>query len=213
MSHITTGHALPRRTFLRGLGTAVALPFLEAMTPAFAVAATPITRVAFLYTANGVIMHDWTPQQEGASFAFTKTLQPVASFRDQVLVVSGLAHRNGEALGDGPGDHARAGASWLTGVHPKKTRGADIQNGMSVDQIDTPALVVDLAAYERNLARMAERLEGRGIRIRPHAKTHKSPVIAGHQMATPRSAARSDLRMTVRPPTFTDRSSPRSIIL
>jgi len=135
MSHITTGHALPRRTFLRGLGTAVALPFLEAMTPAFAVAATPITRVAFLYTANGVIMHDWTPQQEGASFAFTKTLQPVASFRDQVLVVSGLAHRNGEALGDGPGDHARAGASWLTGVHPKKTRGADIQNGMSVDQM------------------------------------------------------------------------------
>ena len=135
MSHITTGHALPRRTFLRGMGTAVALPFLDAMTPAFAAAATPITRVAFLYTANGVIMQDWTPQQKGAGFAFTKTLQPVAPFRDQVLVVSGLAHRNGEALGDGPGDHARAGASWLTGVHPKKTRGADIQNGMSVDQM------------------------------------------------------------------------------
>ncbi len=135
MSHITTGHALPRRTFLRGMGTTVALPFLDAMTPSFAAAATPITRVAFLYTANGVIMQDWTPQQEGAGFTFTKTLQPVASFRDQVLVVSGLAHRNGEALGDGPGDHARAGASWLTGVHPKKTRGADIQNGMSVDQM------------------------------------------------------------------------------
>ena len=135
MSQITTGRALPRRTFLRGMGTAVALPFLEAMTPAFAAAATPITRVAFLYTANGVIMQDWTPQQEGAGFALSKTLQPVAPFRDQLLVVSGLAHRNGEALGDGPGDHARAGASWLTGVHPKKTRGADIQNGISVDQM------------------------------------------------------------------------------
>ncbi len=130
-----TGHALPRRTFLRGMGTAVALPFLDAMTPAFAAPATPITRVAFVYTANGVIMSDWTPRHEGARFAFTKTLQPLEPFRDQLLVLSGLAHRNGEALGDGPGDHARAGASWLTGVHPKKTRGADIRNGMSVDQM------------------------------------------------------------------------------
>ncbi|HIE92670.1 MAG TPA: hypothetical protein EYQ83_07325, partial [Acidobacteria bacterium] len=70
-----TGHALPRRTFLRGMGTAVALPFLDAMTPAFAAPATPITRVAFVYTANGVIMSDWTPRHEGARFAFTKTLQ------------------------------------------------------------------------------------------------------------------------------------------
>ncbi len=135
MSQMTTGRALPRRTFLRGMGTAVALPFLDAMTPAFAAASTPITRVAFVYTANGVIMQDWTPAQDGVGFAFTKTLQPVAPFRDQLLVVSGLAHRNGEALGDGPGDHARAGASWLTGVHPKKTQGADIRNGMSVDQM------------------------------------------------------------------------------
>ena len=130
-----TGRALPRRTFLRGMGTAVALPFLDAMTPAFAAQSSPITRVAFVYTANGVIMRDWTPEQEGAGFAFSRTLQPVEPFRDQLLVVSGLAHRNGEALGDGPGDHARAGASWLTGAHPKKTRGADIRNGMSVDQM------------------------------------------------------------------------------
>ena len=130
-----TRRALPRRTVLRGMGTAVALPFLDAMTPAFAIATTPITRVAFVYTANGVIMSDWTPQQEGAGFEITKTLQPVESFRDQLLVLTGLAHRNGEALGDGPGDHARAGASWLTGVHPRKTRGADIRNGMSVDQM------------------------------------------------------------------------------
>ena len=129
------GKTLPRRTLLRGMGAAVALPFLDAMTPAFGLASTPITRVAFVYTANGVIMPEWTPVQEGAGFAFTKTLLPVEPFRDQLLVLSGLAHRNGEALGDGPGDHARAGASWLTGVHPKKTEGADIRNGMSVDQM------------------------------------------------------------------------------
>ena len=68
------------------------------------------------------------------------TLTPIESFRDQTLVVSGLAHRNGEALGDGPGDHARAGASWLTGAHPKKTRGADIRNGWSIDQVLAEAI-------------------------------------------------------------------------
>ncbi len=130
-----TRAALPRRMFLRGLGTAVALPFLDAMTPAFAAPPPPIRRVAFVYTANGVIMRDWTPVAEGAGFAFTKTLHPVEAFRDQLLVLTGLTHRNGEALGDGAGDHARAGASWLTGVHPKKTQGADIQNGQSVDQM------------------------------------------------------------------------------
>ena len=130
-----TGTALPRRTFLRGMGATVALPFLDAMTPAFASPSKPVPRVAFVYTANGVIMRDWMPAAEGAGFAFSKTLAPVEPFRDDLLVLTGLAHRNGEALGDGPGDHARAGASWLTGVHPKKTRGADIRNGMSVDQM------------------------------------------------------------------------------
>ncbi|MEE2777796.1 MAG: DUF1552 domain-containing protein [Acidobacteriota bacterium] len=129
------GKALARRTFLRGIGTAVALPFLDAMTPAFAAVSAPITRVAFVYTANGVIMRDWTPAAQGAGFAFPRTLAAVEPFRDQLLVLSGLAHRNGEALGDGPGDHARAGASWLTGQHPYKTQGADIRNGMSVDQM------------------------------------------------------------------------------
>ena len=127
--------SLSRRTFLRGMGASVALPYLDAMTPAFGAAAAPVTRVAFVYTANGVIMKDWTPAETGSGFVFPKTLMPLESFRDQTLVVSGLAHRNGEALGDGPGDHARAGASWLTGAHPKKTRGADIRNGWSIDQV------------------------------------------------------------------------------
>lgn len=150
-----TGKALPRRTFLRGMGATVALPFLDAMTPAFASASTPVTRVAFIYTANGVIMQDWTPVEEGPGFGFSKTLTPVEPFRDDLLVLTGLAHRNGQALGDGPGDHARACASWLTGVHPKKTLGADIRNGMSVDQMlaetigrDTPLPSLELGLQD-----------------------------------------------------------------
>lgn len=130
-----TFKSIPRRTLLRGMGAAVALPFLDSMSPAFSATPKPVTRVAFCYTPNGIIMRDWTPQAEGAAFEYTKTLAPLEQYREKVLVLSGLEHHNGEALGDGPGDHARAGATWLTGVHPKKTEGADIHNGISVDQI------------------------------------------------------------------------------
>jgi Protein of unknown function (DUF1552) len=136
---IITKKSLPRRTFLRGLGTAVALPFLDAMVPALSAlnrsGAKPVLRMAFLYVPNGVIMKDWTPETEGAGFEFTRTLKPVEPFRDRLLVLSGLDQYNGQALGDGPGDHARAGATWLTGVHPKKTQAADILAGTSADQI------------------------------------------------------------------------------
>jgi hypothetical protein len=84
---------------------------------------------------NGITMADWTPQGSGAAFELTRVMKPMAPFRGDMSVLSGLAHRNGMALGDGPGDHARAAASYLTGVHPRKTAGADIQNGISVDQI------------------------------------------------------------------------------
>ncbi len=136
---IITKKSLPRRTVLRGLGTALALPFLDAMAPAMAAtnrtAAKAPLRLAFLYVPNGIIMKDWTPAADGAAFEYTKTLKPVEAFRDKTLVLSGLDHYNGQALGDGPGDHARAGATWLTGVHPKKTQGANIEAGVSVDQI------------------------------------------------------------------------------
>ena len=130
---VTKKH-LSRRTFLHGVGATIALPYLDAMTPAFASAAKPVTRAAFVYTANGIIMKDWTPTETGNNFDLSKTLSPLRNFQDQTVVISGLDHKNGEALGDGPGDHARAGASWLTGAHPKKTRGADIRNGQSIDQ-------------------------------------------------------------------------------
>lgn len=136
---IITRKSLPRRTFLRGFGTALALPMLDAMTPALAAPARSsskaIPRVAFLYVPNGIIMKDWTPKADGTSFEFSRTLKPVEAFRQKLVVLTGLDHYNGQSLGDGAGDHARAGATWLTGVHPKKTQGADIQAGISVDQI------------------------------------------------------------------------------
>jgi hypothetical protein len=135
---IVTRTHLPRRTFLRGMGAVIALPMLDAMTPAFAMPAragkTPV-RLAFTYVPNGITMADWTPQGEGTGFELTRILKPLERFRDDTVVLSGLGHRNGNALGDGPGDHARAAASYLTGVHPRKTAGADIENGISVDQI------------------------------------------------------------------------------
>jgi hypothetical protein len=143
---ITRTH-LPRRTFLRGLGAAVALPVLDAMTPALARAADAVAarpaRLLFTYVPNGISMADWTPAGAGRAFEFSRILQPLAPYREQMLVLSGLAQRNGNALGDGPGDHARAAASYLTGVHPRKTAGADIQNGVSVDQIAAQHLAQD----------------------------------------------------------------------
>jgi hypothetical protein len=134
---ILTRKHLPRRTFLKGMGAVVALPVLDAMTPAFAAPAVrqaPL-RMAFTYVPNGISMVDWTPKGAGREFEYTRVLKPLEKFREQTVVLSGLAHRNGYALGDGPGDHARAAASYLTGVHPRKTAGADIQNGISVDQV------------------------------------------------------------------------------
>ena len=136
---IVSKKSLERRTFLRGIGAAVALPLLDSMTPAFAApsrqGALAPTRMAFLYVPNGIIMKDWTPPADGTSFEYPATLKPIEAFRDQTLVLSNLDHYNGQSLGDGAGDHARAGATWLTGCHPKKTQGADIHAGISVDQI------------------------------------------------------------------------------
>ena len=135
-----TGKHLSRRTLLRGLGASIALPMLDAMKPAFAATArvagakTPL-RMAFTYVPNGIVMKDWTPAAEGASFELPRVLQPLAPFKDQMLVLSGLTQNAGRALGDGAGDHARAASTFLTGVHPKKTAGADIQVGISADQV------------------------------------------------------------------------------
>jgi Protein of unknown function (DUF1552) len=137
------GKSLERRTFLRGLGAAVSLPLLDAMIPALANPATVKAgspcRMAFVYVPNGIIMDQWTPQVEGEIAALPAELPrvsaPFALFRDDIMMLGGLTNNGGRALGDGPGDHGRAGAAYLTSTHPKKTFGKDIQTGISVDQI------------------------------------------------------------------------------
>jgi hypothetical protein len=136
---------IPRRTFLRGLGTLVALPMLESMVPAAsalaATAGAPTTpkgfpkRMAFVYTPNGQNMADWTPATLGADYELPLILEPLKPFRSDMMVLSGLAQTRANANGDGGGDHARASATFLTGCQARKTAGADIKIGVSVDQI------------------------------------------------------------------------------
>jgi hypothetical protein len=128
---------LSRRTILRGLGAAVSLPLLDAMVPAFAsnVPSGAPLRLAFIYVPNGIMMNQWTPASDGADFELPRILAPLASQRDNILVLSGLTQNTGRALGDAAGDHARASATYLTGVHPRKTDGAGIRAGISVDQV------------------------------------------------------------------------------
>ena len=142
---IITKHSLPRRTFLRGVGASLALPLLDSMVPAFAAvrntAAKPVPRLFTGYVPNGVIMDQWTPPTEGFLTDLPATLQPLTPFKDKLLVVSGLADAPAFPLpGEGTGDHVRAAATFLTGVHPKKTDGPDIRGGTSMDQIAARAL-------------------------------------------------------------------------
>ena len=133
---IITRKHLPRRTFLKGVGAAVALPALDAMTPALAANTKAPVRLAFVYVPNGIVNIDWwTPKGEGKDFEFSRILKPLESLRDDIFALTGLDDHNGNALGDGPGDHGRAGASFLSGVHCHKTAGADIRAGVSADQV------------------------------------------------------------------------------
>ena len=134
---------MSRRTVLRGLGTAVALPLLDAMVPALtAVANTPakgVRRLSVVYHPNGVIYDKWLPKGVGAEFEFSPVLSPLEPFRDKLLVVTGLSSHQAEALGDGGGDHSRASGTYLTGVHVRKSDSI-VENGVSMDQIAAKAL-------------------------------------------------------------------------
>ena len=136
MGLITKKH-LHRRTFLRGLGVSLALPLLDGMVPAFAAGRTPVARrLGAVYVPNGVEMRMWTPKGEGANFPLSPILEPLAPFKDQTFVLSGLADKVAvPAPGEGIGDHARASSTWLTGVRVKKTEGPDIRAGVSLDQL------------------------------------------------------------------------------
>jgi hypothetical protein len=132
-----TRKSLSRRTFLRGAGTAVALPFLDAMVPAFAAAGAlgkkPV-RMAFVYVPNGIMMDGWNPDYDGKLGQLPRILKPLEPLKDDVLLLGNLTHNTGRALLDGAGDHGRCCGSYLTGVQVKKTL-VDIQAGLSCDQI------------------------------------------------------------------------------
>jgi len=135
-----TKKAISRRTILRGAGTAIALPLLDAMVPAFAPAATtaPVRRFGVVYHPNGVIYDQWLPTGAGSQFELSPTLKGLESFKDKLIVVTGLFSDQAEPLGDGGGDHSRACGSYLTGVHVKKSDSL-LENAVSMDQIAAKA--------------------------------------------------------------------------
>ena len=164
-----TKKALPRRTFLRGMGVTVGLPLLEAMIPAVS-AQTPaasVRRLGFLYVPNGVSMNHlganyWKPKTVGRNFELSPILASLAPFRDQLTVVSGMDLPQAESLGDGSGDHTRACSVWLNGVHPKKTEGADVRAGTTADQVAAAVLGKETALPSLELGIDLEYLVGIG---------------------------------------------------
>lgn len=151
--------AIARRTILRGIGTAVALPLLDAMIPAFAPAATtaPVRRLGVVYHPNGVIYDKWLPTGVGSNFELSPTLKGLEPFKDKLIVITGLFSDQAEPLGDGGGDHSRACGSYLTGVHVKKSDSL-VENAVSMDQIaaktfehDTQLSSLQMTADENSL--------------------------------------------------------------
>ena len=124
---------LSRRTILRGAGAAIALPFLDAMTPAFASAAKPVRRLGVVYVPNGVIMNQWTPAEFGRDYTYTRILKPLEPYRQNITLFSGLM--NNAANKAQGGGHAKASGSFLSSAPPKYTAGADVHAGTTFDQV------------------------------------------------------------------------------
>ncbi|MEE8128971.1 MAG: DUF1552 domain-containing protein [Vicinamibacterales bacterium] len=136
---IITKKALPRRTILRGLGATIALPFLDAMAPALTAtarsAANPVPRLGFFYVPNGMFLPNFHPKGPGGkNFELSPTLTPLEPFRDQLVVLSGLSNRGVVSPNEGGGVHTRAHGGWLSGILPKRTEGADLLAGKTIDQ-------------------------------------------------------------------------------
>jgi hypothetical protein len=144
---IVTKRALPRRTFLKGAGASIGLPLLDAMVPAFAAEAPTAKRIGFVYLPNGVAKNFtgidyWTPKTTGKLGELSTILAPLTPYRDRLTVISGIDQRVAEANAEdgATGDHTKANAAWLTGVRCKRTEGADLECGVSADQIAAQAL-------------------------------------------------------------------------
>jgi hypothetical protein len=140
---IVTKKAISRRTVLRGIGTTIALPLLDAMVPALTAqsntAAKAVRRLGVVYHPNGIIYDKWLPKGVGADFELSSILAPLETFKDKLLVVTGLSSDQAEALGDGGGDHSRASGTYLTGTHVRKSDSV-VGNAVSMDQIAAKAL-------------------------------------------------------------------------
>jgi hypothetical protein len=140
---IVTKKAISRRTVLRGIGTTIALPLLDAMVPALTAqsntAAKAVRRLGVVYHPNGIIYDKWLPKGVGAHFELSPILAPLETFKDKLLVVTGLSSDQAEALGDGGGDHSRASGTYLTGTHVRKSDSV-VGNAVSMDQIAAKAL-------------------------------------------------------------------------
>ncbi len=156
MSFIFKRH-IPRRAFLQGIGTAISLPLLDSMLPAQTPLAKPTLRLGLCFIPHGGVMANWTPVGEGTDFKISRTLTPLEPFRNQVNVITNLAHKMAAPGGDGDngGDHTRSPAVFLNGVHPKRTDGADIQAGVTIDQMfaakmgqETPLPSLELATED-----------------------------------------------------------------
>jgi hypothetical protein len=151
-----TRRFIDRRTFLRGMGTTLALPLLDAMVPAMsAIAKTgakPAMRLGFAYVPNGMILREFLPKTGGGNFEMPRILKPLAAHQRQMTIVSGLANAAGDALDASSGPHSRVSGCWLNGMRARRTEGADIQAGTSIDQYaarvlgsETPLMSLELA--------------------------------------------------------------------
>ena len=132
---VITKLALPRRTFIRGLGATVALPFLDAMVPAMRAQARSAPRFTAIYCGNGANMADWTPATEGVGFTMSPSLMPLEPLRDRLVVFTGLDNFQATDQGDVGGQHPRAAPAFMSCAHPKQTEGADVQAGTTIDQM------------------------------------------------------------------------------
>ena len=163
---IITKMALPRRSFLRGMGATLALPFLDAMVPALSAAAPGqgrVTRLGFVYAPNGTYLPNFHPATTGKGYEMTPVLQALEPFRNDMVVLSGLSNKGAETQSEGGGVHTRVHTAWLSGTRPKKTEGADIEAGTSIDQMaaakigaDTPLRSLQLSLDHENIVGSCE---------------------------------------------------------
>lgn len=152
---VITKRALPRRTILRGIGSAVALPLLDAMVPALtpvAAAAQPVKRLGVVYLPNGVVVKDLVPPTTGSAFEMTPILKPLEAFRRELTVVSGLANVAGDPIDAGSGPHSRTSGCWLSGVRVRRTESSNLRAGRTMDQYAADALGEDTPLRSLELA-------------------------------------------------------------